>query len=174
MVNQENAAVNSQETAGNVPPVEEKPAPYGFGGWLYFVAIGLVYTFGSALYYTADTLIPLFRDGTMLDMLDENPRLLHVIIYEALINLVYIIFPVFAVYLGLKQKKLFRNMMINFYILNFCFNVIYYFFTNSMEEFSTPEFMTEQGRSTVKSLITCFIWIPYFINSKRVKNTYIY
>ncbi|WP_161632938.1 DUF2569 family protein [Paenibacillus alginolyticus] len=33
--------------------------------------------------------------------------------------------------------------------------------------------MSEQGRNIVKSLVTCLIWIPYFINSKRVKNTYI-
>ncbi|WP_412102626.1 DUF2569 family protein [Paenibacillus alginolyticus] len=77
------------------------------------------------------------------------------------------------VYLGMKKKKLLRNMVINFYIINFAFNISYYLITNSIEEMATHEFMSEQGRNIVKSLVTCLIWIPYFINSKRVKNTYI-
>ena len=64
-------------------------------------------------------------------------------------------------------------MIIWFYLLNFAFNVGYYFVANSIEELASPEFIGEQGRNIVKSFITCIVWIPYFINSKRVKYTYV-
>ncbi|NOU66504.1 DUF2569 family protein [Paenibacillus sp. LMG 31461] len=66
-----------------------------------------------------------------------------------------------------------RTLAILFYLVSFGFNVIYYFISNSIAELATPEFMNEQGRNIVKSLITCLIWIPYFINSKRVKYTFV-
>ncbi|NOV03640.1 DUF2569 domain-containing protein [Paenibacillus planticolens] len=153
-------------------PIEERAKPYGFGGWLYFVALGFLLTFASSLYYLIDTILPIYQDGLFSQLQEENWKYSLVIIYETVINIFFVIFPVFLGYLVLKKKKLLKYMVINFYLINFAVNIGYYFITNSIEEAATHEFMGEQGRNIVKSFVTCLIWIPYFINSKRVKNTY--
>ncbi|KRF05553.1 hypothetical protein ASG89_20730 [Paenibacillus sp. Soil766] len=174
MTNTENdLAINLENTAGKLPPIEEKVKPYGFGGWLYFVALGFILTFGNSLYYLIGTILPIYRDGLLSQLYEETWKYSFVIIYETVINIFFVIFPVFLGYLILKKKKLLKYMVINFYVINFIVNIGYYFITNSIEEMATHDFMGEQGRNIVKSLVTCLIWIPYFINSKRVKNTFI-
>ncbi|NRF94800.1 DUF2569 domain-containing protein [Paenibacillus frigoriresistens] len=176
MSNVENdLAIKPEDTGATeiLQPIEEKAKLYGFGGWLYLVALGFLLTFGSSLIYLIDTILPIYQNGLLSELHEENWKYSLVIIYETVINIFFVIFPVFLVYLGLKKKKLLRILVINFYIINFAFNISYYLITNTIEEMATHEFMSEQGRNIVKSLVTCLIWIPYFINSKRVKNTYI-
>ncbi len=165
-------AVKMDNTTGMMPPIEEKPKPYGFGGWLYLVALGLLLTFGSSFYYLLDTLFPVYQSGRLSQLYEENWKYAFIIIYETAMNLFYVVFPVIIGYCMLKKKKLLKYMAIYFYLINFAANVGYYFISNSIEEMATHELMGEQGRNIVKSFVTCLIWIPYFINSKRVKNTY--
>ncbi|OXM82864.1 DUF2569 domain-containing protein [Paenibacillus rigui] len=169
-------AVKQEDSATTeiLPPIEERAKPCGFGGWLYLVALGFLLTFGSSLFYLIDTLLPIYQNGLLFELYGENWKYAVAIIYETAIHILFVIFPVFLFYLALKKKKLLRNMVINLYLINFAYNVSLYLITNSIEDMATHEFMSEQGRNIVKSLITCLIWIPYFINSKRVKNTYIY
>ncbi|OCT12951.1 hypothetical protein A8709_21760 [Paenibacillus pectinilyticus] len=159
--------------SGNEPPLDEHQKLYGFGGWLYFVVIGLLLTFGNSLYYLLTTLLPIYKDGLISDLQSENGNYLVLIIYETVTYLFYVLFPLYVGYLGFKKMKRVRTMIICFYLLNFAFNVGYYFVANSIEELASPDFIGEQGRNIVKSLITCIVWIPYFINSKRVKCTYV-
>jgi hypothetical protein len=173
MTNIENdLAVRLENNAEILPAIEEKAKPYGFGGWLYLVTLGFLLTFGSSLYYLIDMILPVYQSGRLSQLHDENWKYSFLIIYETVLNLFYVIFPVFLGYLVLKRKKLLKYMVINFYLINFAANIGYYFISNSIEEMATHELMGEQGRNIVKSLVTCLIWIPYFINSKRVKNTY--
>ncbi|MBP1964194.1 DUF2569 domain-containing protein [Paenibacillus aceris] len=172
-ITENDLAIKGDNTAEIMPPIEEKAKPYGFGGWLYFVALGFLLTFGTSLYYLIDSILPIYQDGLISQMYDENWKYSFAIIFETVINIIYVVFPMFLGYLVFKKKKLLKYMVINFYIINFAVNIGYYFITNSIEEMATHDFMGEQGRNIVKSLVTCLIWIPYFINSKRVKNTYI-
>lgn len=173
MTNTENdLAVKLDNTTERMPLTEKKVKPYGFGGWLYLVAIGLLLTFGSSFYYLMDTILPIYQSGRLSQLYEENWKYAFIIIYETAMNLFYVIFPVIIGYCILKKKKLLKYMAIYFYLINFAANVGYYFISNSIEEMATHEIMGEQGRNIVKSFVTCLIWIPYFIISKRVKNTY--
>lgn len=107
MTNIENdVAIKQDNTAAILAPIEEKAKPYGFGGWLYLVALGLLLTFGSSLYYLIDTLLPVYQSGRLSQLYEENWKYALVIIYETAMNLFYVIFPVFIGYCILKKRSL--------------------------------------------------------------------
>ncbi|MGO4498414.1 DUF2569 domain-containing protein [Paenibacillus sp. 2RAB27] len=176
MVNPDNELALKTENlipSGNEPPQIEHAHLRGFGGWLYVVSIGLLLTLGDALIYIINTLLPIYTDGLITELYKDDWKYGLMIIYETVTYSLYVVFPIVLGYLGWKKMRRVRTLAIIFYLVSFVFNVIYYFISNSIVGLATPEFMNEQGRNIVKSLITCLIWIPYFINSKRVKYTFV-
>jgi hypothetical protein len=157
----------SYEGQGN-----ERKYYYGFGGWLVFVALGLIYTFGTALYYYIDTLIPLFRNGQIPVITKQYPNYDTLIYMESIMHFVYIVLPVYIGYLCWKKKSLFKSMMIVYLIISPVFNIIHYNVSSTISVLSTAERLNLEMQSIVKSIFVGLIWITYFLRSRRVKNTY--
>lgn len=77
--------------------------------------------------------------------------------------LVMLIFYLFTIACFFKEKKLFPKLMIILYIGFTVLLTLEYFVLQSVET----------QKNFWGSLIAGIIWIPYFIRSKRVKNTFI-
>jgi hypothetical protein len=146
---------------------------FGFGGWLYLVAIQLILGFGNSLFYFLDTILPLYQSGKLPILTQQNPLYGIDVIYETIMHLIYIVFPLVIGYFCYKQKLLFKKLAITFYVYNILANIIYYFISQAIPELASPPISSKVMTGIVGSLISAAIWIPYFILSKRVKNTYV-
>jgi hypothetical protein len=146
---------------------------YGFGGWLVLVAIGLIFTFGNALYYLIDTLIPLYQNDQIQLLTEKYPNYNHLVYLESFMYLMYIILPLYIGFLCWKQKKLFTTMMIVYLMINPVFNIIHHYVMTTISILSTDKLIAQENTSLIRSILSGFIWISYFLRSKRVRNTYV-
>lgn len=151
--------------------------PKGIGGWLVLVQIGLFLTIFtlilSVIHFFFTTL-----GGEVWDTLtspDSNvydPLWKPTLIFELAGNVVFLFFAAFLVVLMYRKKASFPRWMILFYAANTLFHIVdYVLLTNIplLAEFGEDPDVQSIGRSMVLLLV----WIPYFIRSRRVRNTFI-
>ena len=118
----------------------------GIGGWLILPIIGLFISVPILLY----------------DLLSVNA------IYEfnfyigllSLLDIILLVLVVIALFSIFNKKKYAPKIMISFYTANIMIQLVIAFL---IEDFS----------GIIAPIIGGAIWIPYFIKSKRVKNTFV-
>ncbi|SDJ62343.1 DUF2569 domain-containing protein [Paenibacillus naphthalenovorans] len=147
--------------------------PIGFGGWLYLVALGAIIAFGQSLFYLLDTLMPLYTSARIQEISEYSPTLAFAVLFETVFNLFNLSILLLAAYQCFRLKKAFSKTMILFYLSALIFGFIYILIISIVPEID-KRVIEEQWGQLFKALITCVIWIPYMIKSKRVRNTFIY
>lgn len=152
--------------------IDQSPILYGFGGWLYFVAVGLLVAFGQSLFYLVDELFPIYATGQLKIISQQSPLLALAVLYETIFNIYVIVITLLAAYLCFKLKKSFKRTMIVFYSLNFILTGLYVLVVHIVPEIDQA-MIKAQINALVRGAVTVAIWVPYFVKSKRVKNTYI-
>ncbi len=136
----------------------------GIGGWLILPAIGLaispfVALFGLAVGWS----LMLGSKGQIV--LASKPGLEPVILFEIIMDLVFVAILIFLNVLFYTRKKSFPLLMIAFYGLQFVLLLADHIMAAPFNPHSTPT-------TVVRSFIVCAIWIPYFLVSRRVKLTF--
>lgn len=144
--------------------ITDKQHLEGIGGWLLLVAIGIVLT-PFLLLAEVTTYIPLLND---LDEFDDMFSLF--LIIELVINSILSLLSLYLAYLFFRKSYKTPNTFIIFNLLSLFVIIIdlvvaVQFFELSIDSGDTKEL--------VKQLIRCLIWIPYFLVSVRVKNTFV-
>ncbi len=163
------------------PPVEltkEKPFVYGFGGWLYSYSGFVLFLFFVALKAVNDNYLlihtPEYEQITTFGSEYYNALLHPTIIMEIVAQLIIAILVLFIAYSCIKMKRIFKHLSIAMFSVLLIFNVVDLFLLLSIQN-SYPAKLLDN--STYDGVITSFvlfvIWIPYFLFSKRVKNTFI-
>jgi hypothetical protein len=148
---------------------EIKKEPQGIGGWLILVLIGLAITPFRTLLIVIKDILPVIDS----EIINNNPPLKGMIYSELIINLIFVVFSILLFILMLKKLKIFPSLIIVYFISNLFFVVI------DMIAGSQIPIIREQGlnESSIielcRAIIGSAIWVPYFIYSKRVKNTFI-
>lgn len=146
----------SPTTAPIFKPYEDLIDLKGIGGWLILPAIGLVLT-------------PLVNLGVIfaLDIPALNVgRYQNLISFEIIMNLVIGAAAVCLCILFFKKKAILPRCMVYYLVGNFLLNLLDYFLAQG--EGLSPD-PSDLGRS----IIAAAIWIPYFLNSRRVKATFV-
>ncbi|MDQ0165969.1 DUF2569 domain-containing protein [Bacillus horti] len=147
----------------------------GLGGWLILPHLGLILTIilhtYNLLEYSLPALLPLtWEPLTTPGSPYYHPLWGPVLIYEAILTLAYILFAVVAIVQFYRKKAILPKLMIIFYAGSLLFSVVDIILVSQLPDMTiTAEDQKEIGRL----LGMCAIWIPYFIRSKRVKNTFV-
>ena len=149
----------------------------GLGGWLILPAIGLFALPIRGAISLINDFLPIFQKGYWEILTRPGSGAYHslwapLLIFEIAGNSFFIIFNVVLLFLFFKKSYRFPALFIAFIILNLCFLVGDYFFVNlipSVAGKSDPGTFKELARA----MIAAIIWIPYFLVSKRVKNTFV-
>lgn len=156
-------------------PIPPKPAPEltGIGGWLILPMLGIVLSliilpfaiYGQNIqvieYWDeltnsqSDAFIPLFKELIYFEMLGN------VILYALLMLLGYVFFT---------KKKLTVKIYIFFQLFSLVLTIADIILASVLLDLDVE---SSDIWDILRALIGCAIWIPYFLVSKRVKNTFV-
>jgi hypothetical protein len=134
----------------------------GIGGWLILPIIGLsVSILGSIIAIFAVVILMLGFE----EFLDSYTSLLQ---FEAAVNVLIGIGSIVALILLCMKKKILPGFMIGLILLTLVFVLF-----DAILAYSNGMDISSMIFGIVRSFLVAAIWIPYFLVSKRVKNTFI-
>lgn len=148
----------------------------GFGGWMYFLSIALILSFGQSAYYFVDIVYPVIVNNTFGSFYDPtsqyyDPTLLAIFIVEIYTNIIILCVIVAAGFLCYKQKRIFVNVLKSYFILIIAFDILTFL------AYQIPiDLDYETIGSAAYILHTCIhssLWTLYLLRSKRIKNTFV-
>ena len=156
--------------------------PVGIGGWLLLPIAVLLYTVYGAwddiqqanMVLLDPELWKAFKTpGTLLY---HSPWVI-VLVIAAIIQVGIFIVAIIALAAIYKKKKIVPRIMISFYVLALCLVVTdmatTFFFISKISPELANNMAPELIRKMVGMGVGAIIFIPYFIKSKRVKNTFV-
>ena len=157
-------------------PKGKKSANDGISGILILPLLGL---FGSVfiMLYNISNCLKLFLDSDSFDALtNPSSSVYHflwfpVLMFEFLFSIFFIIATIFTIVLFLKRKKALPKLIVALYLAYFLFVLIDYLFIPLMMPLLVL-FDEESIKTIVKSFFMVFVWIPYFLFSKKVKSVF--
>jgi hypothetical protein len=156
---------------------EETKSYEGIGGWLILPLIGLfIVPIRISLLVFRD-LVPIFIEGHWNVLTTPGSSAYHpfwapLIIFECAGNAIFIIFSIVLLVFFFRKSRLLPKLIISFLILNLLFVAGDFFLADlipAVAEQSNSHSATELGRG----IIGAIIWVPYFLLSKRVKQTFV-
>lgn len=153
------------------------PRVSGLGGWLILVQLGLFATIIIQVLNIFQNIIPIFTTETW-NVLTSKSSINYdafwgpTIIFEAIFNFVFLVFSLYCLVNMYQKKSILPTLMITFYSSNLFFVIVDYILIKQIH--FADEFQY-QGISNdiIRAAIACIIWIPYFIKSERVRNTFV-
>jgi hypothetical protein len=149
----------------------------GFGGWLIIVQVGLFATVILSLINLFRYSIPSFNAETWETLTSVQSSYYHplwapTIIFEAFIDGGIILYSLYIILNFYQKKSVVPRLMISFYSLSLLIAVIEYLFMLQIPDWKEAD-DGSSIRDIFKSILTCVIWIPYFLKSVRVRNTFV-
>jgi hypothetical protein len=137
----------------------------GIGGWLILVAIGLATSPLRSIHGIYSTLHVLYG-SQFQHTLSIHPGLAVLILYEAVTNSFFFIALIALNYLFYRRKRVFPGLMITFLALNATLLLI--------DHVVAIQFHPGASVFNVMgAVVGAAIWIPYYIQSERVKATFV-
>jgi hypothetical protein len=156
---------------------DETKSYEGIRGWLILSLIGLFFAPIRISLFVLKGLVPIFTKGHWNVLTTPGSGVYHplwspFILFECVGNVLFVIFSIVLLVFFLKKSRLLPKLMISYLILNLLFVVGDFFFGNlipAVAAQSNPQDAIKLGRS----FIGAAIWVPYFLVSKRVKQTFV-
>ncbi|MCQ6560448.1 DUF2569 family protein [Paenibacillus mendelii] len=149
----------------------------GLGGWLILVQFSLWFALvGSVLYLTAG-ILPLFAGETWERLTSPDSPAYDamwtiIIPFEAIGNAVLIIILTVVLILLYKKKRWFVPAAILYFTVVLMLTSVGFMLAQSIPLIA-EEGVGKSVSKIIRNLFTCLIWIPYFLRSVRVKNTFV-
>ncbi len=158
----------------NLPSKQESIMKYEIGGWLVLVIIGLILSFFVLIYQIFTSTV--FFDIKTFDLIRSQKNTLDgilwslIIIIELVYNVLMVIFIGLIILLFFKRRTILPRLIIILYAVNFSFQLI-----DTLLARQIPAIVADHSsyKSVIQGFVAACIWIPYFIHSKRVKNTFV-
>lgn len=152
----------------------------GLGGWLILVQIGLYVTILMMLLQLINQALPLLQSEDWELLTTEgseyyDPLWEPLIVFEVTASVLVLFFAVYCLYIMYRRKASFPKFMIVFLLANLVMGLIDYGIVSQIDIVKELDMMDDEDtRAVSRSAFMCAIWIPYFLRSVRVKNTFIH
>ncbi|ANY74673.1 hypothetical protein BBD41_20045 [Paenibacillus ihbetae] len=176
---------NQVQENGHMPPLEPgkqkgyllKPPVEGLGGWLILVQISIYFSLIAITALLITNVLPIY-EPEIWDVLTDpsspyyDAMLVPLILFETVMNIIFVIGLLIALVMMYNKKRAFPKLMIGYIIASLLFGIVDFAVASQIELLAE----TDDGQSLtqiVRSTIYACIWIPYFIRSERVRNTFV-
>jgi hypothetical protein len=156
---------------------EPRQPPKGLGGWLILVAIQLFVARFDVISSVSRDFAPLLKNGEWRSLSIPGTASYHpfwkpLLMLEVAWCFLMAIAVFFLLVAFFSKSRAFPMAMIAFYLANLLYLTMFFIAGKIFPEF--PGFQDENGLADITSTgVTCLIWIPYFLVSKRVTATFI-
>jgi len=152
--------------------------PKGLGGWLILPGLGLIFTPVHLLIFLYQTFLPLFQDGTWEALTTPGSEAYHhlwgpYLLFEIVGNFIFVIFSVLLIFLFFSKSHRLPKLLIIFYVSNLLFLLTDFFMGDMIPFVAAEPNDPEVIKEIAKAVMSNIIWVPYFLLSKRVKNTFV-
>ena len=156
--------------------------PVGLGGWLILPMLGLFITPIFAVYTIINDLLPVFEDEAWASFTTRGGEFYHpdwkvAFILELFGNGAIAVFAVVLIVMFFGKSRTFPSFYITLLIVNIIFFMIDFLLAfPALEDVFLDlarSAKKELGTAFGRSIIFGFIWIPYMLMSKRVRNTFV-
>lgn len=157
--------------------VEVAAGPRGIGGWLILPLLGLILTPFRIGFQTANDVLPALQPATWNALTTPGSKAYHplwapAIVFELAANSLLILFSLVLLWLFFRKSRRTPMLMIVWLLAIIAAQAIDLVFVNQIPAVAAlPD--TEGIRNLARSAGGAAIWVPYFLVSRRVKNTFI-
>lgn len=163
----------------HTPEEEFKPEPLykGIGGWLIFPLLGLIITPIEGSFQMYNIYWQIFAKGYWSSLTTPGTEVYHaffgpLLIFEGFGNSLTIALSVVTLWFFLRKSRLLPRLMISLLIFNFVF-VCGDFFLSDLVPAVAAQSDSQSTIELGQAVIGTLIWVPYFLKSKRVKQTFV-
>ncbi|MFZ1083894.1 MAG: DUF2569 domain-containing protein [Terracidiphilus sp.] len=168
--------------AVSTPPAIAEPVPFdlsayrpgngleGIGGWLILPAIGLAI---SPLFSIHGIIkdMSILTGATHQYFLSTHPAMAGLILFEAITNIIFLLAAACLNFLFYSKKKIFPKSMIAYLVIIFVLLLADHLMAGAL----SPSANHTSGLfSVIRAFLQACIWIPYFLNSERVEQTFVH
>ena len=152
--------------------------PKRLGGWLIVIAIGLSLSTLRNFLNCSFSISLLFRQPLWDNLTNPassayNPYWKPALIYEAAFNTVLFLMSLITLVFFFQRRKIFPKLMVLMIPTAFALNLIDYILASYIPSVANSAMYTRWGHELIVSFIALHIWIPYFLVSRRVKETFV-
>lgn len=146
----------------------------GIGGWLILVAIRIVFKIVILLFFIIYAIKEVALSGVLESLSSENspyyvPGFFVVYWAEVVINIAFLLVFCYLAYLFFTKNYKTPKVFITAEIAYLIFLIVDGVLSSIMFDFGTD---SETVKDVIKTVVGCCIWVPYFLKSVRVKNTF--
>lgn len=157
----------------NATPAE----PKGLRGWLILPAIGLFLAPLRLAVNLMKDFWPIFRDGYWPVLTTPGTEAYHplwkpLLMFEIVGNTIFILANLALLFFFFTKHWRFPTLFITMLALNVVFVVSDFFMGNAIPAVAATN-DPQSAREMARTLAAAVVWIPYFLRSKRVKNTFV-
>lgn len=147
------------------------------GGWLILLAIGLVLSPMRILLSISQDVMPAFKAETWTVLTTPGTEAYHplwapILIFELVGNCAFIILSIIAAVCFFQRRRIAPKLIIIFFLANLVFVGLDFVAADFIPALATQS-DTESIKELTRVIITCLIWVPYLLVSKRVKKTFV-
>lgn len=150
-----------------------RDGPEGVGGWLILPMLGMFFT----------PVYGLIQLGSYFGLADSFALLTFgqraFLVVELVGNVaIAVIFPIVLLFLLFNKKRAFPRLYIIWATANLIFIIgdlvaAKILFGALFEAAGTPLIDGETAQGVIRSIVLMVIWVPYMLNSRRVRNTFV-
>jgi len=149
----------------------------GLGGWLVLVQIGLYASIILSSIALFSDLLPSLDSEGWAYLTSESSEAYHplwgpTIIFEIVSNAFVVLFCLYILFMFYAKKSVLPKLMIILYVVNVLFLMIDFALVQQIVN-SFPELGENSAKEVTRAILTGLIWIPYFLKSVRVRNTFV-
>ena len=155
----------------SVLPVKYNPDPWGIGGWLFLLSIGIVFSPLAILVQTINGGYLANATWEAYIHAENSQSKVLLLIAEVAANAFLWVYSILLLILFVKRRDTFPAACIVYFAATLLIRVVDLMAITALDpavKFS-PESMPAFGRS----FIAAAIWIPYLLKSERVRNTFV-
>jgi hypothetical protein len=147
----------------------------GIGGWLILVVIGLamgIFSYAKTAWLVLDPIFNLTKWNmlTAPGSLRYEPYWAPTLVFESSGAVVLLVFSILATVLMSQKRFTFPKVMIAVLAGNLVYHLIDYALASHISSLAQSNQLVSQN--AFRFSVSCAIWIPYFLVSKRVKATF--